>query len=308
MQPTIRENAVHTLDLNFLGIPGAIASYLFPHEHGAVLIESGPGSTIEGLTAGLEVHNLKPADITDVLLTHIHLDHAGASGWLARQGARIYVHPVGAPHMANPEKLLSSASRLYGDMMDTLWGEFLPVPEDRLVVVNDNDVIEIENLRFRALDTPGHAYHHLAYLFEDTCFTGDVGGVRMQGVSQVRLPMPPPELDLEKWHESLDRLQKEADQGSFSRIAPTHFGIFSDAQEHLAALRTGMDEVEVWMQEVMPSNPSVEEVNEKFLEWTRRHAVQDKLTDAQVAMYEAANPSWMSGPGIHRYWRKFRQG
>ena len=131
--PQVTEGTIDTLDLNFCGFAGAIAAYLISHAHGAVLVECGPGSTVAALwkrrCSGM---GLKTGDITDVLLTHIHLDHAGAAGWLARQGARIHVHPVGAPHLINPEKLLASASRIYGDSMQTLWGDFLPVPEDHL--------------------------------------------------------------------------------------------------------------------------------------------------------------------------------
>ncbi|RME07290.1 MAG: MBL fold metallo-hydrolase, partial [Anaerolineae bacterium] len=206
MNPTI-----HTLDLNFQGAARAIAAYLIPHRHGGVLVECGPGSTTEALTAALAAHGLTPADISDVLVTHIHLDHAGAAGWMARQGARIHVHHVGAPHLVNPEKLLRSAGRIYGEMMGPLWGEFLPVPEENLNILHDNDEIEIEGLVFRALDTPGHAYHHMAYLFEDTCFSGDIGGVRITGSSarHIRLPTPPPEFHLELWRESVERLRGE---------------------------------------------------------------------------------------------------
>src|SRR5512140_2773619 len=130
-----------TLDLNFQGRPHAIASYLIRTGDAVILIESGPGSTQMGLEAGLAKQGLSPRDVTHVLLTHIHLDHAGAAGWMARQGAQIYVHPLGAPHMLNPEKLIASATRIYGDRMDTLWGEFLPVPENQLVIPNDTETI-----------------------------------------------------------------------------------------------------------------------------------------------------------------------
>src|SRR5512141_3435889 len=123
-----------TIDLDFQDKTQAIASYLIRHNDGAVLIESGPGSTLPSLEVGLAKEGLSPRDITHVLLTHIHLDHAGAAGWLAKQGAQIYVHPVGAPHMLNPEKLIASASRIYGDRMQELWGDFLPVPQDKLHV------------------------------------------------------------------------------------------------------------------------------------------------------------------------------
>ena len=300
------KTVVQTLDLNFMGMPGTIASYLVPHAHGVVLVESGPGSTKQGLISGLQEHGLGINDVTDVLLTHIHLDHAGAAGWLAHQGARIYVHPVGAPHMLDPEKLLSSAARIYGEMMDTLWGEFLPVPEDKLYVPQDGEVIEIEGLRFRTLDTPGHANHHYAYIFEGLCFSGDIGGVRLTGPRSLRLPMPPPELNLEKWRHSLKRLQQEYEQGSFTRIAPTHFGIYTDAGWHLGALQRALDSVEDWMEAVMPANPSIEELTDQFMAWTREQSKRQSLGEEQIQTYETANPSWMSPYGIQRYWRKYR--
>lgn len=307
MQQPVRENSVEILDLNFLGIQKSIAAYLIPHNHGAILIECGPGSTIAGLVSGLQVHGYTPSDVTDVLLTHIHLDHGGASGWLARQGARIHVHPAGAPHLIAPEKLLASARRIYGEAMDRLWGEFLPVPESSIEILKDGDVLEIGDRRFRAIDTPGHANHHLAYLYNDICFSGDVGGVRMQGVRHLRLPMPPPEFDIENWKNSVIRLQTEQRAGSFTRIAPTHYGIFEDTERHLNVLRRGLDEVGIWMEAVLPGDPSVEEINEKFTKWTEERSMLDGLTPEQLQMYEAANPTWMSAPGMQRYWRKHRE-
>src|SRR4030042_4609731 len=125
---------VVTIDLKFMGRANAIAAYLIPHRRGAVLVECGPGSTTTALEVGLSENGFHAEDITDVLLTHIHLDHAGAAGWLARRGARIHVHSAGAPHLLDPEKLLSSAKRIYGDMMDRLWGDFLPVQAGQLNV------------------------------------------------------------------------------------------------------------------------------------------------------------------------------
>ena len=133
------ETSIVTLDLNFQGLPQAIATYLIRHRDTAVLVECGPGSTLEALRAGLAANGLSPRDVTHVLLTHIHLDHAGAAGWMAAQGAKILVHPVGAPHLQNPEKLLRSAQRIYGDQMDALWGDFRPVPESSLQVPSDGE-------------------------------------------------------------------------------------------------------------------------------------------------------------------------
>jgi len=263
---------IHTLDLNFMGIAGAIAAYMLPHRNGVILIECGPGSTLPGLKLALQGHGYTEKDVTDVFLTHIHLDHGGAAGWMARQGARIYVHPVGAPHLLNPEKLLASAARIYGNMMETLWGEFLSVPAERLVVLQDREEVDIEGIRLQAIDTPGHANHHFAYIGEDTCFSGDIGGVRLQGSRHLRVPMPPPEFNLESWRASVGKLKMEYKKGSFNKIAPTHFSIHSDPDWHLPALKRALDEVEAWIERIMPPDPSLELLNEYFLDWVRKKA------------------------------------
>ncbi len=298
---------IHTLDLNFLGLPGTIAAYLVPHKGGAILIESGPGSTIPGLEKALSAHHFKINDISDVFLTHIHLDHAGAAGWLARQGARIHVHPVGAPHLLNPDKLLASAERIYRDQMQTLWGEFLPVPENKLNTLEDQAEINFDGFSIRAIDTPGHANHHYAYILGDTCFSGDIGGVRMQGLKHLRIPMPPPEFHLETWRESIDKLLKEHHRGAFQRIAPTHFGLFDDPDWHLTAVLKSLQEIEAWLLHTMPSQPSLEEINQRFLQWTANISAEQGLSQDHIQAYEAANPSWMSAAGMQRYWRKHRE-
>ena len=242
--------------------------------------------------------------MTHVLLTHIHLDHAGAAGWLARQGADVYVHPVGAPHMLNPEKLLASASRIYGDEMDALWGEFLPVPEDRLKLAEDAEEIVIGNLRFIPINTPGHAEHHYAYLFEDICFTGDIGGVRIPGFPYLRVPMPPPELHLERWRESVQKLGKLG----FKRIAPTHFGIFDDPKWQLEQVLKGLDDAAHWLDDVMPIEPPVEELRQMFTDWMEDQGREQGLSEDVIKSYRLANPLGMSADGLLRYWKKFRAG
>lgn len=298
------EKTIYTIDLKFMGIPGAIASYLIPHKRGGVLVECGPGSTQTALQEGLERYGYALSDISDVLLTHIHLDHAGAAGWLAKQGARIHVHPIGAPHMINPEKLLNSAGRIYGDLMDTLWGEFLPVRDEMLFVVEDGDTIEIEDVKFRAIDTPGHANHHYVYIHEDICFSGDIGGVRLSGLQHLRLPMPPPEFHLEKWRASLNKLYQE----DFQRIAPTHFGVYNDPNWHLNAVEQALDEVENWIVENLLEDPPSENLKELFTEWSHNRSIQDGLTPEQFNAYQAVNPNSISSDGIRRYWYKYRVG
>jgi glyoxylase-like metal-dependent hydrolase (beta-lactamase superfamily II) len=296
------QTRVITLDLNFQGRPKAIAAYLIRAGDAVVLIESGPGSTRAALEAGLAQEGLSPRDVTHLLLTHIHLDHAGAAGWLARQGAEVYVHPVGAPHMLNPEKLIASATRIYGDKMETLWGEFLPVPEKKLHIPQDAEEIVIGNLRFLPINTPGHAEHHYAYLFEDICFTGDVGGVRIPGYQYLRIPMVPPELHMERWHESMERLRRE----KFARIAPTHFGIFDDPEWHLREVEKALDEAAHWMEEVMRVDPSIDELRQLFTEQTLADNERLGLSEEVVNAYQLANPPGMSADGLMRYWKKVR--
>jgi glyoxylase-like metal-dependent hydrolase (beta-lactamase superfamily II) len=293
---------VITIDLNFQNKTQAIASYLIRQNDAAVLIESGPGSTLSALEAGLAKEGLSPRDITHVLLTHIHLDHAGAAGWFSKQGAQIFVHPNGAPHLLNPEKLIASATRIYGDRMGTLWGEFLPVEQNQLTVPNDAEEIAIGNLRFTAINTPGHAEHHYSYLFEDMCFSGDVGGVRIPGFPYLRAPMPPPELHFGRWRESISRLRSL----KFSRIAPTHFGIFDDVDWHLNELQKNLDEAEKWLEEIMPADPSVDELREKFAAWMNGQATAKDLSGDVLRAYELANPLGMGADGLMRYWKKVR--
>ena len=291
-----------TLDLNFQGRPHAIASYLIQSGDAVVLIESGPGSTLSALEAGLAKEGLTPRNVTHVLLTHIHLDHAGAAGWLASHGADIYVHPVGAPHMLKPEKLLASAARIYGDRMESLWGEFLPVPGNRLVVPKDGEAIVIGSLEFIPINTPGHAEHHYAYQFEDILFSGDVGGVRIPGYRYLRVPMPPPELYIERWHESIARLRVAKP----ARIAPTHFGIYDDPEWQLDEVEKGLNSAARWLEGVMASNPSIEELRGAFTEWMITDGERAGLSEEVMEAYELANPPGMSADGLMRYWKKVK--
>jgi len=298
------KTGIVTLDLKYQGMEQAIAAYLIKYKDGAILIECGPGSTLPGLQAGLATNGLALADVTHVLLTHIHLDHAGAAGHLARQGAQILVHPVGAPHMVNPERLLASAARIYGDKMDTLWGEFLPVPEDKLTVIEDEQEVVIGNLRFMPINTPGHAEHHYAYIFEDICFSGDVGGVRIPGFPYLRVPMPPPELNLERWRESIKKLQKL----NFARIAPTHFGIFDNPEWQLNEMLRGLDNASSWLEDVMSDAPSIEELRDMFTDFIENQGRAAGLSQAVIQSYRLANPIGMSADGLYRYWKKFQAG
>jgi len=186
--------------------------------------------------------------------------------------------------------------------MQTLWGEFLPVAQNQLTVPMDAEEIVIGNLRFLPINTPGHAEHHYSYIFEDVCFSGDVGGVRIPGYQYLRAPMPPPELHFGRWRESITRLRSL----KFPRIAPTHFGIFDDADWQLNELQKNLDETEKWLEVVMPADPPVEELREKFEAWMNEQSRVQKLSEETVQAYTLANPLKMGADGMMRYWKKVR--
>jgi glyoxylase-like metal-dependent hydrolase (beta-lactamase superfamily II) len=297
------EPTIHTIDLHFRGRNGTIAAYLVPHSRGAILVETGPGSTIPALLAGLKQFGYEVQDISDVFLTHIHLDHAGAAGWLSQQGCQIHVHEKGAPHLINPEKLLASAGRLYGDMMDTLWGEFLPVKPEKITIMHDEEQVSVAGLQIRALDVPGHASHHLAYLVGDACFSGDITGIRLNPRKYLRLPMPPPDLNIEQWRISIQHIQEHKPD----RIVPTHFGIYSDASWYLQAVMDELNEVDAWVAEKLPFNPSLEDLRQEFIEFEQKRAMKYNVEKSVVENQQIANPSFLSADGIYRYWNKFRK-
>jgi glyoxylase-like metal-dependent hydrolase (beta-lactamase superfamily II) len=297
------KTTVELIDLDFQGQATAMAVYAISHAGGVALVESGPGSTAPALERGLAALGYGLKDVSHVFLTHIHLDHAGAAGFLASQGAQVFVHPNGAPHLLNPEKLIASATRLYGDRMHSLWGDFLPVPADRLAILQDGDEVAIgSGLTVLALDTPGHAEHHLSYFVDGYCFTGDVGGIRISAYPYLRLPFVPPELHLEKWHASIDKLQAL----DVRHVAPTHFGIFDDPDWHFAAIHRVLDEVNGWLGEAMPADPPIEELRARFVAWMEEQGRAIGLPEDVRQAYALANPLGMSADGLQRYWRKFR--
>jgi glyoxylase-like metal-dependent hydrolase (beta-lactamase superfamily II) len=297
------KTTVQPLDLNFQGQPDAIAVYAIPHADGVALVESGPGSTLPALEQALAALGYGLRDVTHVFLTHIHLDHAGAAGFLSTQGAQIFVHPNGALHLLNPEKLIASATRIYGDKMQTLWGDFLPVAPEKLTVLQDGDEVALGGgLTLAAFDTPGHAEHHISYFTEGYCFTGDVGGIRISAYPYLRLPFVPPELHLERWHASIDKLQAL----DVRYVVPTHFGIFDDPDWHFNAIHQILNDVDGWLVDVMPADPPIEELRLKFVAWMEEQGRAIGLPADVREAYLLANPLGMSADGLQRYWKKFR--
>jgi len=292
--------AIHTIDLEFQGKKETIASFLVEGPRGPVLVETGPSTTRARLVSALAERGIRPSDVRDVLVTHIHLDHAGDAGWWARQGARLHVHRNGAPHLVDPSRLLASAARIYGDAMDVLWGEVPAAPADRVHAVEDGDRIEAGGLAFEALATPGHANHHHAWILDEVAFTGDAAGIRLPGSRLADLPAPPPEFDLESWDASIGRLLDR----EFARLHPTHFGAIDDVREHLHALRDLLHLAAGFVRQRMQGTIERDELVAQYLAWNRSRARAAGLAAPLVERYELANPPAMAVDGIVRYWRK----
>lgn len=296
-------NKIHVIDLHFLQEKHAIGAFVIESSIGPILIETGPESTFDFLEKGLHEKGFKVEDIKHVLLTHIHFDHAGAAWKFAQHGAKIYVHPIGLPHLANPEKLWNSAAQIYGDQMETLWGSMQPIKEDLLVGVDDGDILEFGDVKIKVLYTPGHAVHHNAYQYEDVIFTGDVAGVKI-GEGPVVSPCPPPDINIELWKNSIEKIRKENPR----LLYLTHFA----AQEHPDSLLSDLYNVlDKWANFIKPfydKQTPVDEIVSQFMDFVANDFRVKGLTEDEIQVYEYANPSWMSVNGLLRYWKLKEQG
>ena len=281
--------ATRPIDLHHQA-PGIIGVYLLETEDGPALFDCGPASCVEQLKAGLRERGLELTEVRHLLLSHIHLDHAGATGVLVREHPRLQVHvsAVGAPHLVDPSRLEASARRLYGDAFDVLWGELAPVPAENVHEVGDRV------LGFDCFPTPGHAWHHVSYFGDDgVLYAGDAAGVRLEGAEFVMPPLPPPEIDLEAWDRTIEEIERRAP----GALALVHFGVHEDVESHLSSLRATLrrwgERVEDGMDE------------ETFIAAARYDVSQ---TDPElVDEYERAGPYWHHFRGLERYWRKRRE-
>ncbi|MEL7021619.1 MAG: MBL fold metallo-hydrolase [Bacteroidota bacterium] len=294
---------IHTLDLSFLGDPKSIAAFLVETTEGPVLFETGPYSTFSHLKSGVEKLGYQLADIRHVFITHIHLDHAGAAWALAAQGATIYVHPRGAKHLAQPERLMSSATRIYGDQMDRLWGDMRPIPDTQIQVVEHEEKMKIGGVKIRAWHTPGHASHHIAWQVNNVhLIAGDVAGVKIDNGIVVP-PCPPPDIDLEAWEQSIQLILSRR----YHSLFLTHFGEINGTRQikaHLVELRSRLRSWANWIKPYYENNIPPAEITPKFEQYVNYQYDQSNMSDMLKQYYQNANPVWMSVAGLLRYWRK----
>jgi glyoxylase-like metal-dependent hydrolase (beta-lactamase superfamily II) len=299
---TVLTHGLSWIDLEFLGRPHAIATGVVQSASGVALVDPGPTSCLATLERGLQQQGVRWDDVRHVLLTHIHLDHAGAAGTIVRAHPHIQVlvHERGATHMADPQKLIDSARRLYGADMDRLWGEFAPVPAQNLVVLAGGEQIDAGGRRFDVAYTPGHASHHVSYFDRASglAFVGDTAGVCIDG-GYVLPPTPPPDIDLEAWRGSVDRIE----QWSPDTLFLTHFGPVTTVRPHLQALLQNLEHTAAIVRRTLDDPGTDDERSRAFAE-ALRHDMRRTMTEAQLATYPVAAPFEMLWLGLARYWRK----
>ena len=277
----VRHPVSRPIDVLHLGRDRVICAY----EVDGVVVDPGPASSVETL-----IDRLGAVEPRALLLTHIHLDHAGATGVLCRRypDLRVYVHEVGAPHLVDPSKLLKSAGRLYGDDMWELWGDVLPVPEERVTALSGGETVE----GFRVAYTPGHASHHVCYLHEESgdAYVGDTAGVRIPPYDHTIAPTPPPDIDVEAWLDSLHTLAS----WNPKTLGLTHFGQVTEVADHLHRMRTAL---------VEQADRARERDEERFIALLEQE-LQDATDPATVESFEQAAPPDQLYMGLERYWRK----
>lgn len=289
---------ITTLDTRFLNESSVIAVYLIESEDGLILVDTGPETVFENLASALSERGYDPGDVRHVLLTHIHFDHAGAAWKFAQAGATVYVHPIGLPHMQNPERLWSSAKRIYQDAMETLWGQMQPIDAAKLVAVEQGDHLSLGGVGVDVHYTPGHAVHHNAYQLGDAIFCGDVAGVKIHQGPAVP-PCPPPDIDVDAWKRSIQTLRDL----NPARLYLAHYGAVDTPAAHLDALQARLEDWAAWIKPHFDAGAAAAEITPQFVEYTQAQLRQDGVSEADIARYEAGNPSFMSVTGLMRYWK-----
>ena len=290
------------IDLNFRGRPRIIAAALLVGPDGVTIVDPGPTSCLPVLEQGLRDRGLTLRDVRALLLTHIHLDHAGAAGTIVERvpAVRVYVHEVGAPHMIDPAKLLASARRLHGDQMEALWGAFLALPVSSVTALAGGERLNLAGTSIRVAYTPGHAKHHVSYLDEATgmAYVGDTAGVRISG-DYLLVPTPPPDIDLETWHTSVNLI----DQWQPVSLFLTHFGPVTPARAHLARVHERLEDARAAFDASVKEGSTDKERIDAFVTRLRREA-RRTLPEHEAAAAELAAPFDQLWQGLARYAKK----
>lgn len=292
---------VHILDTHQLGISGIVAATALETGDGLVLFDTGPESTFDNVAAALGRAGFDPADVRHVFLSHIHFDHAGAAWRFAELGAIIYVHPRGAPHLIDPARLVASAERLFGDDMQRLWGRIAPVPERNVRIIQDGNIVQVSPFDIRAIETPGHASHHNVYAWEDNLFGGDIAGVRLGNGPPIP-PFVPPELNIESWLESLEKIRVV----NPAKLYLPHFGLVQGSVPgHLDAMEERVRSWSAWFLDRIRVGVGEPQLISEFAAYEKADLLNGGADATLARNYETADPSYMAIPAAIRYWHKY---
>ena len=292
---------IHVLDTLHLDRPGIIAATALETNDGIALFDTGADSTFENISSAMRAAGFSPNDVGHVFLSHIHLDHAGAAWRFAESGATIHVHSRGARHLLDPSRLMESATRIFGDEMDRLWGEMRPIPEEKVQVTNDSTPIQVGQFAVRSIATPGHASHHNVYSWEDNLFGGDVAGVRLDDGPPVP-PFVPPELHVESWLESIEKMRALAP----ARLYLPHFGLVEgDLTAHFSALTERVQRWATWFRDELRKGRGESELIPDFAHYEAKDILDSGAAKERIADYEHADPSFMAVTASLRYWQKY---
>lgn len=302
MSSSFEPDTIQLIDTHFKNQEQVIAVYAFETPTGLALVDCGPYTVYENVKKGLHKLGYAISDVRHLLLTHIHLDHSGGAWKIAQESdAKIYVHPKGAPHLADPTKLIASATRIYGDMMEPLWGQIEPVPADRIVATADREKLNFgDPFHIEVIETLGHASHHQVYRLDRHIFTGDIAGVRLKNGPALP-PCPPPDIHVESWLASL-RLLKSLNP---ERIYLTHFGSANHPNAILEQVEERLVNWAGWIKARMQTGENEEAIVPQFETKVLEELTAYGLTQEWVDAYYSSDPPFMSVLGLCRYWRKF---
>jgi glyoxylase-like metal-dependent hydrolase (beta-lactamase superfamily II) len=292
------------ISLPFQNEEEIVGSYVMEGKDELAVIDPGPARTADALLSALCEAGFDPANVTHLLLTHIHLDHAGSVGTLLHHMPKttVYVHSKGAPHLIDPTRFLASAKRIYGERMYELWGEVLPVPEERIHILHDGDVLNIANRRLEVHYAPGHASHHVIFydVHSGELFAGDAAGIRLQGVDYVRPPTPPPDIDLEAWSHTIDKLKQLRPDVLYL----AHFGPVNMPIKHLERLREKLFSWGDFVLGAMRDGKSEDEIAEMLAKYANTDLLRAAGNERSLRRYDLSANYQMSVQGYMRYWRK----
>tara|TARA_R110000850_G_scaffold92555_4_gene196417 strand:+ start:1412 stop:2311 length:900 start_codon:yes stop_codon:yes gene_type:complete len=291
---------IHTIDLKFQDTAGAIASFLVESREGRFLVEVGPESTRAELLDSLAKLDCQPSDLSGVLVTHIHLDHAGAAGWFGQQGIPVYVHRRGGRHLADPSRLIDSARQVYGDRFDSLWGGMLPVPADCLHELEDGDRVNLAGLEIEVIETPGHAFHHHAFAIGDVVFAGDAAGARAEGSSYLSVTSAPPQFDLSHTLSSIDKLAAR----DFTSLYLTHFGKVSEVATHLKDYRDAVELNATFVKQRLEERMDPESLQIAYQAFNLEQAFRVETPKPSWETLQLVNGTDMCADGIRLFWEK----